>query len=341
VAGGLAGGLMGAATGDPSALVVIGGGLLLGAGSGAVGGLVSSVLAQGIDRGQIDWVQVGVETGIGAVLGLGLGGVGSGIRVWLRPGGAPTRTPATAPSTPTTPAAVSTETAAARPPTTAPNTPTTRAAAAETETAARPPTAAPTTPTTRAAAADEAATAVAPVRTQPLLGGSAQRQAYLDALRAEGPQNYQFIRAAGQQYSERSCVPGVLQQRLGSSPDMARMVELADRQGGYTLQQAQNYLRNNGLVPAANMRHVETISIQDLAARAAQANGRTTTVLNVRGTSGPHAVGVQGYVPIEGVPGGGAFRIHDPLTGTEYWLSARSLQQRMTGQNLGSALLID
>jgi RHS repeat-associated protein len=143
VAGGLAGGLMGAATGDPSALVVIGGGLLLGAGSGAVGGLVSSVLAQGIDRGQIDWVQVGVETGIGAVLGLGLGGVGSGIRVWQRPGGASARTPAPAASPPTT-----------------------RAAAAETETAAaRPPTATPTTPTTRAAAADEAATGVAPAST--------------------------------------------------------------------------------------------------------------------------------------------------------------------------------
>jgi RHS repeat-associated protein len=96
---------------------------------------------------------------VGSLLGLG-----GNYTTWRRlpAGGAPARTPAPAPSTPTTPAAVSTETVAPRPPTAAPSTPTTRAAAAETETAARPPTAAPTTPTTRAAAADEAATAVAP-----------------------------------------------------------------------------------------------------------------------------------------------------------------------------------
>jgi RHS repeat-associated protein len=181
---------------------------------------------------------------------------------------------------------------------------------------------------------------VAPSRRARLVGGSAQRQAYIEALQAEGAQNYQFIRAAGQQYSEQSCVPGVLQQRLGSSPEMARMVELADRQGGYTLEQARNFLANNELVPAGNMRLVDSISMQDLATRATQANGRTTTVLNVRGTSGPHAVGVQGWRAVDGVPCG-AFRIHDPLTGTEYWLSGRSLQQRVTGPNLGSALLID
>jgi hypothetical protein len=56
-------------------------------------------------------------------------------------GGASARTSAAAPSTPTTQAAVSTETVAARPPT-----------------------AAPSTPTTRAAVADEAATGVAPQR---------------------------------------------------------------------------------------------------------------------------------------------------------------------------------
>ena len=174
----------------------------------------------------------------------------------------------------------------------------------------------------------------------PLLGGSAQKQAYIKALQGEGAQNYQFIRAAGQQYSERSCVPAVLQQRLGSSPEMARMIELADRQGGYTLKQARNFLVSNKIMPAADLNYVDSISIENLATRATQANGKTTAVLNVRGTSGPHAVGIQGYVPIEGVPGGGAFRIHDPLTGTEYWLSARSLQQRMTGPNLGGALLI-
>jgi hypothetical protein len=194
--------------------------------------------------------------------------------------------------------------------------------------------------TSKELSAGRAGTNLAAPQGAPLLGGSAQRQAYLQALQAEGRQNYQFIRAAGQQYSERSCVPGVLQQRLGSSPEMARMVALADRQGGYTLQQARNFLANNELVPAGNMRLVDSISMQDLATRAAQANGRTTSVLNVRGTSGPHAVGVQGWTAVDGVPGG-AFRIHDPLTGTEYWLSAQSLQQRVTGPNLGSALLID
>jgi hypothetical protein len=119
------------------------------------------------------------------------------------------------------------------------------------------------------------------------------------------------------------------------------MIELAESRGGYRLEWAQNYLRNQLDVPASSMRYVQSISMQGLAGRAAHANGRMTTILNVRGTSGPHAVGVQAYVAIEGVPGGGAFRIHDPLTGTEYWLSARSLHQRMTGPNLGSALFID
>jgi hypothetical protein len=45
--------------------------------------------------------------------------------------------------------------------------------------------------------------------------------------------------------------------------------------------------------------------------------------------AGRHAAGVQGYLPLEGVPGGGAFRIHDPLVG-EYWISAEALQRRMT-----------
>jgi RHS repeat-associated protein len=75
---------------------------------------------------------------VGSLLGLG-GNYTTWRRLPLR--GAPTRPPTAAPSTPTTRAAVSTETAAARPPTTAPN-----------------------TPTTRAAAADEAATGVAPQR---------------------------------------------------------------------------------------------------------------------------------------------------------------------------------
>jgi hypothetical protein len=76
---------------------------------------------------------------VGSLLGLG-----GNYTTWRRlpAGGASARTSAAAPSTPTTRAAVSTETAAARPPTTAPN-----------------------TPTTRAAAADEAATGAAPART--------------------------------------------------------------------------------------------------------------------------------------------------------------------------------
>jgi RHS repeat-associated protein len=181
-----------------------------------------------------------------------------------------------------------------------------------------------------------------------LLGGSAQREAYVAALRAEGAQNFQLVRGIGQQVTDRSCVPTVLQHRLGASRDMARMFELAETRGGYTLDQARNFLVNNDLVPAA--RYVESISMQNLAARAGQANGRTTTVLNVRGTSGPHAVGVQGYVALRDVPGGGAFRIHDPLVG-EYWISAQALQRRMTSTaaeladtppiRLGDAVLLD
>jgi RHS repeat-associated protein len=118
-------------------------------------------------RGGWDIDQHGLTWGnslqvVGSLLGLG-----GNYATWRRlpAGGASARTSAAAPSTPTTPAAVSTETVAPRPPTAAPSTPTTRAAAAETETAAaRPPTTAPNTPTTRAAAADEAATGVAPVQ---------------------------------------------------------------------------------------------------------------------------------------------------------------------------------
>jgi hypothetical protein len=85
VAGGIADGFVGAATGDPSALVVVGGGVLIGAGSGAAGGFTSSVVSQGIDRGRIDWGQVAVDTGTGAVIGGVTGGVLGGGRVVLRP----------------------------------------------------------------------------------------------------------------------------------------------------------------------------------------------------------------------------------------------------------------
>jgi RHS repeat-associated protein len=93
VAGGIAGGLAGAVTGDPSALAVIGGGVLLGAGSGAAGGFTSSVVSQGIDQGQINWGQVWVDTGTGAAIGGVTGGVLGGGKVLLRPprGGAPAR----------------------------------------------------------------------------------------------------------------------------------------------------------------------------------------------------------------------------------------------------------
>jgi hypothetical protein len=51
---------------------------------------------------------------------------------------------------------------------------------------------------------------------------------------------------------------------------------------------------------------------------------------------------------VEGIPGG-VFRIHDPLTGTEYFMTAQSLQARMTATatettaaiRLGGALFID
>jgi RHS repeat-associated protein len=85
VAGGIAGGFVGAATGDPSALTVIGGGVLIGAGSGAAGGFTSSVVSQGIDQGRIDWGQVAVDTGTGAVIGGVTGGVLGGGKVLLRP----------------------------------------------------------------------------------------------------------------------------------------------------------------------------------------------------------------------------------------------------------------
>jgi len=85
VAGGIAGGFVGAATGDPSALVVIGGGVLIGAGSGAAGGFTSSVVSQGIDQGRIDWGQVAVDTGTGAVIGGVTGGALGGGKVLLRP----------------------------------------------------------------------------------------------------------------------------------------------------------------------------------------------------------------------------------------------------------------
>jgi RHS repeat-associated protein len=85
IAGGIAGGIVGASTGDPSALVVIGGGVLIGAGSGAAGGFVSSLVSQGIDHGRIDWQVVAIDTAIGATIGGVLGGVGGGIKVWLRP----------------------------------------------------------------------------------------------------------------------------------------------------------------------------------------------------------------------------------------------------------------
>jgi len=61
--------IVGAGTGDPSALVVVGGGALIGAGSGAAGGFTSSVVSQAIDYGRIDWGQVAVDTGTGAVIG--------------------------------------------------------------------------------------------------------------------------------------------------------------------------------------------------------------------------------------------------------------------------------
>jgi predicted nucleotidyltransferase len=86
VGGAVAGGFVGAATGDASALAVIGGGVLVGAGSGAAGGFVNSIVSQGIDQGRIDWPHVALDTGTGPVLGAALGGVGGGIKVWLRPG---------------------------------------------------------------------------------------------------------------------------------------------------------------------------------------------------------------------------------------------------------------
>jgi hypothetical protein len=98
VAGGIAGGFVGAATGDPSALAVVGGGALIGAGSGAAGGFTSSVVSQGIDQGRIDWGQVAVDTGTGAVIGGVTGGALGGGKVLrrLRPGvGSATTNPVT------------------------------------------------------------------------------------------------------------------------------------------------------------------------------------------------------------------------------------------------------
>ena len=55
------GAVVGAGTGDPSALAVIG----IGALSGGAGELTNSVVSQAIDRGQIDCGQLVVDTGIG------------------------------------------------------------------------------------------------------------------------------------------------------------------------------------------------------------------------------------------------------------------------------------
>ena len=65
--------------------MVVSGGMLLGAGSGAVGGFTSSVVSQGIDQGQIDWGRVGVATAVGAGLGAVTGGLFGGGQLLLRP----------------------------------------------------------------------------------------------------------------------------------------------------------------------------------------------------------------------------------------------------------------
>ena len=94
-----------------------------------------------------------------------------------------------------------------------------------------------------------------------------QEQAYQRNLLALGPANYQFIQPnmLGMQFSTRSCVPAVLMARFGSSAAnlaaLNEMVNIANRQNGYSLQQAQNYLANNGIVPGGNMQYVAAGSL--------------------------------------------------------------------------------
>ena len=91
-------------------------------------------------------------------------------------------------------------------------------------------------------------------------------------------------------------------------------------------------------IPEGAMQYVDTISMQELATRASKGK---FTVLSVKGSGGgPHAVSIVGWKPVKGRPGG-SFLIRDPLTATEYWLSAESLNARCAGTNVGDALLFE
>jgi RHS repeat-associated protein len=156
--------------------------------------------------------------------------------------------------------------------------------------------------------------------------GSANVEAY---RRSIGP--YDFVDVAGLQYHQKTCVPAVLQQRLGngSTEGLRSMFEVAERQGGYALEDAAKYLRNTGVAKGSVWQ--ERITVDMLREQTIAGN---FTLLNVRGSpggTGAHAVGIEGFDAATG-----RFLIHDPLLGTRYWQSAEALQARM----IGDAILV-
>ena len=102
------------------------------------------------------------------------------------------------------------------------------------------------------------------------------------------------------------------------------MFELAERQGGYALEDAAKYLRNTKAAEGAV--YQKSISLDALREQAAAGN---FTLLNVKGTpggTGAHAVGVEKFAAAPG-----RFLLHDPLLGTRYWQTGEVLNSRMIG----------
>jgi hypothetical protein len=159
-----------------------------------------------------------------------------------------------------------------------------------------------------------------------LPGGSARLEEYRARLLALG---MEFDDVGLKQLHATTCVPTAIQSILGTAEGLESMFLIAAQRGGYTLESAVRYLLN---LNRAGVRYLAagTFTLEEMAA--AIQSGRRF-VLNVQGSTvvenevtkvGAHAVGVIGWDAATS-----RFLIHDPLTGTRYWMHIDSVRQRL------------
>jgi hypothetical protein len=121
------------------------------------------------------------------------------------------------------------------------------------------------------------------------------------------------------QDTERTCVPSALDTILpNATTKLTTMYRIANSSSGYSLQQARNFIVENGIAEAATWS--KTISIDAVETAAKAGSKMVLTVAN--GEGGSHAIAIEGWQ-------NGMFEIADPLIG-RYLQTAANLARRIS-----------